>query len=142
LSGSVVGAGTKTGITEYTFTDRFPSNESVYYRLKQTDFDGSFKFYGAVEVEGNNEMVYDLYQNYPNPFNPETVIKYSLASDGMVTLNIYDILGTKISTLVNETQKAGTHQVSFKPGELPSGIYFYELVTPNFTKKLKMLFLK
>lgn len=142
LSGSVVGAGTKTGITEYTFTDRFPSNESVYYRLKQTDFDGSFKFYGAVEVQGNSEMVYDLYQNYPNPFNPETVIKYSLASDGMVTLNIYDILGTKISTLVNETQKAGTHQVSFKPGELPSGIYFYELVTPNFTKKLKMLFLK
>ncbi|MBK6682155.1 MAG: hypothetical protein IPG53_20245 [Ignavibacteriales bacterium] len=58
-------------------------------------------------------MVYDLYQNYPNPFNPETVIKYSLASDGMVTLNIYDILGTKISTLVNEAQKAGSHQVSF-----------------------------
>jgi hypothetical protein len=142
LSGSVLGAGTKTGTTEYTFTDRFPSNESVYYRLKQTDFDGSFKFYGAVEVKGNNEMVYDLYQNYPNPFNPGTVIKYSLASDGMVTLNIYDILGTKITTLVNETQKAGTHQVSFKPAELPSGIYFYELVTPNFTKKLKMLFLK
>lgn len=142
LSGSVTGAGTKTGTTEYTFTDRFPSNESVYYRLKQTDFDGTFKFYGAVEVKGNSEMVYDLYQNYPNPFNPETVIKYSLASDGMVTLSIYDILGTKITTLVNEAKKAGTHQVSFKPGELPSGIYFYELVTPNFTKKLKMLLLK
>ncbi|MBK7866034.1 MAG: immune inhibitor A [Ignavibacteriales bacterium] len=142
LSGSVVGAGTKTGTTEYTYTDRFPSGEPVYYRLKQTDFDGSFKFYGAVEVKGYSEMVYDLYQNYPNPFNPETVIKYSLASDGMVTLNIYDILGTKITTLVNEAQKAGSHQVSFKPGELPSGIYFYELVTPNFSKKLKMLFLK
>ncbi len=141
-AGFVTGAGTKESPSEYSFTDRITASGLISYRLKQTDFDGTFKFFGPVEVESDVARSFSLQQNYPNPFNPETVISYSTAVDGMVTISVYDILGKKVATLVNESQKAGSHQVSFKPVDLVSGIYFYEMVTPGFSKKLKMLYLK
>ncbi len=141
-AGFVTGAGTKETSTEYSFSERFSSAGTISYRLKQTDFDGTYKYLGPVEINSDLELSYSLQQNFPNPFNPATVINYSTALEGMVTITVYDILGKKVATLVNEAQKAGNHQISFKPVDLTSGIYFYEMVTPGFTKKLKMLYLK
>jgi len=74
-----------------------------------------------------------LYQNYPNPFNPSTTIEYEINSRQYVQLKIFDLLGTEISTLVNEEQEAGIHKIEFNKSEskieLGSGIYFYQLIT-------------
>ncbi len=83
-----------------------------------------------------------LYQNFPNPFNPETVIRYFLNKTDIVTLKIYDALGKEILTLVNSKQYAGSHSISFSGVNLPSGIYFYELTSGNYSEVKKMLLLK
>ncbi|KAA0237982.1 MAG: T9SS C-terminal target domain-containing protein [Chlorobiota bacterium] len=76
-----------------------------------------------------------LYQNYPNPFNPSTVISYQLPVASIVTLKVYDILGNEIATLVNGEKPAGNYEVEFNSHsglsgirDLPSGIYFYQLL--------------
>jgi hypothetical protein len=99
---------------------------------------------------------YLLLQNYPNPFNPTTKIKFSIPTSPypspyqgegtrerfLVTLNVYDILGNQITTLVNEEKSAGTYEVNFDASGLPSGIYFYKLTTPDFIQTKKMILLK
>jgi hypothetical protein len=73
-----------------------------------------------------------LFQNYPNPFNPTTVISYQLPTNGFMRLEIYDVLGRKIKTLVSERQSAGAHSVTFNAGGLSSGVYFYRLTAGSF----------
>ena len=71
---------------------------------------------------------FKLMQNYPNPFNPSTVIKYELSSAATVQLEVFDMLGRKVETLINREQKsAGIHGVTFEAGDLSSGIYIYRL---------------
>src|SRR5690606_8700740 len=69
---------------------------------------------------------YGLYQNYPNPFNPMTTIKYDLPKDGSVRLEVYDILGRKITTLINEYRSAGSYEQSFNASSYASGVYIYK----------------
>jgi hypothetical protein len=89
-------------------------------------------------------LAYKLKQNYPNPFNPETTIQYQLPEAGEVRLEIYNILGQKVVSLVREFKKAGYYQVSWN-GKTPSGesaasgIYFYRLEAGNFVAIKKML---
>ena len=93
-----------------------------------------------------------LFQNYPNPFNPTTKIKFDVAppaidngeKQGMrnVTLKIYDILGHEVTVLVNEKLKEGTYEVEFDGSNYPSGVYFYKLISNEFTKTTKMVLLK
>ncbi|MFZ2324732.1 MAG: T9SS type A sorting domain-containing protein [Ignavibacteriaceae bacterium] len=85
---------------------------------------------------------YDLSQNFPNPFNPSTTIKYQLPQDGLVTLKIYDILGSEIATLVNEEKPAGKYEVNFNASQLASGIYIYKIQAGNFISSKKMILLK
>ena len=85
---------------------------------------------------------YSLTQNYPNPFNPVTKINFSLPTNGLVTLKVYDNLGREVRTLVNEMRNAGEYNVSFDASELPSGIYFYKLTSGNFVDTKKMLLVK
>ena len=70
---------------------------------------------------------YSLYQNYPNPFNPTTTIKFDLPKDGLITLEIYDILGRRITTLINENRSAGSYEQVFNASSLASGVYVYKL---------------
>ncbi len=83
-----------------------------------------------------------LSQNYPNPFNPSTTIEYQLPSPSAVKLEIFDALGRKITTLVNERQDAGKHQVQFNAAGLASGAYFYKLQAGNNVETRKMLLVK
>jgi hypothetical protein len=85
---------------------------------------------------------YVLLQNYPNPFNPSTMINYQLATSGLVTLKVFDVLGREVGTLVNEKKEVGDHHVSFNGAGLPSGVYFYRLVVDKFATTRKMVLLK
>lgn len=87
---------------------------------------------------------YRLFQNYPNPFNPATSIEYSVPDIEMVTLNVYDILGRKAATLVNEVQQAGSYniQLSTNNYRLTSGVYFYRLTAGNYSATRKMIVMK
>jgi len=85
---------------------------------------------------------YIIYQNYPNPFNPATTISYSLPSNSLVQLKIFNILGQEIATLVNEEKPSGNYQVAFDASNLSSGIYFYRLQAGDFVQTRKMILLK
>jgi hypothetical protein len=90
---------------------------------------------------------FDLRQNYPNPFNPTTVIQYALPKTSEVKIQIYNILGQKVSTLVNEPQEPGYKMIHWdgkddSGNEVSSGIYFYRIVAKNFVKCKKMTLLK
>jgi hypothetical protein len=85
---------------------------------------------------------YYLSQNYPNPFNPITQIEYELPINGITTLVVYDILGDKIATLVNEEKAAGYYSVAFNASNLASGVYFYTLNSKSFSRTKKMIVIK
>lgn len=90
---------------------------------------------------------YELDQNYPNPFNPTTNIQYVIREQGEVSLNIYNLLGQLVRSLVNNVQSAGTHSVTWDGAnqagkQLTSGIYFYKLTAGNFVSVKKMIMLK
>jgi hypothetical protein len=85
---------------------------------------------------------YSLYQNYPNPFNPTTTIKFDLPNDGLVQLEIFDILGRRITTLINEQRTAGIYQQTFDASSLASGVYVYKLQAGDFICSKKMILLK
>jgi hypothetical protein len=80
-----------------------------------------------------------LFQNYPNPFNPSSVIKYGLPATAMVSLEVYNVLGQRVATLVNGVQQAGYHEVVFENSTLCSGVYFYRLSANNLTITKKMM---
>ena len=85
---------------------------------------------------------YDLSQNYPNPFNPSTLIKYSLPTEGNVTLKVYDQLGREVSTLSEGFKTAGVYEATFDASKLSSGVYFYKLASSGFEMTKKMLLVK
>ena len=92
-------------------------------------------------------MQFLLSQNYPNPFNASTVIKYDLPQSSHVTIDIYDILGRKVETLVQEEQPAGYHQVVWDGKDkndrmVSTGIYFYELYVDDYRESKAMIIIK
>jgi len=98
-----------------------------------------------VEVkEKSNEIPtnFALYQNYPNPFNPSTTIEFDIPERTNVKLVIYDILGREVETIVDKEFEPGKYKINFTATNLPSGVYFYTLRTPKFTKTNKMLLIK
>ncbi len=84
----------------------------------------------------------DLSNNYPNPFNPSTIIQYSVREKGSVALIVYDVMGKKIATLVDEEKPAGHYSFTFNAGNLATGLYFYSLHTGNSSVTRKMLLVK
>ncbi|HQF43377.1 MAG TPA: T9SS type A sorting domain-containing protein, partial [Ignavibacteriaceae bacterium] len=121
--GFVPGYGTTTEPKSYSFIDKVNSTGTYCYRLKQVDYDGTFKYSDELNVEVTIPIEYSLDQNYPNPFNPTTTISYSLAEDGFVNLVIYNLLGEEVTTLVNSKQKVGRYEVVFDASKISSGIY-------------------
>lgn len=134
--------------------------QKSYFRL--TAADGSIEFIplfrsGTIDVklgtgvddrdDGSLPHAFALAQNFPNPFNPTTEIQFSLPRTSRVRLEIYDIMGRTVRTLLDDTRAAGTHQVTFdgRAGDgtpVATGIYFYRLSTDSFSQSRKMLLLK
>jgi len=129
--------------------------EIVFTVEKKADMGLSWK---NVEVYGSNvqplsvEWVvkagaglpkeFALSQNYPNPFNPTTLIKYELPLDCQVKLDIYNVVGQRVTTLVDGHQKAGYKTATWNAQDLASGVYFYKLTAGDFTSIRKMVLLK
>jgi hypothetical protein len=90
----------------------------------------------------NTPREFTLLQNYPNPFNAQTTISYNLTYAAEVTLDIYDILGRKIQTLVSGLQSAGSHDIIWNAGDIASGIYFYKINSNGKSKAGHCLLLK
>lgn len=111
--------------------------------LIKTDSLGYFQ--PQTSISNSNEIIkqFTLFQNYPNPFNPTTTIKYSLSKPLNVLLKIYNIVGQEIKTLVDKRQNSGCHSVIWNAEELPSGIYYYQLIAgDNFTQTKKLILIK
>ncbi len=113
-----------------------PSNTILYHRVEGQ---GLEKQYSGLTI---NDFTYNLDQNYPNPFNPTTTINYSIAEDGLVEIEILNILGERIKTLVNEFKSKGNHNISFNASSLASGVYIYKIQSGDFISSKKMIFLK
>ncbi|HKI78311.1 MAG TPA: arylsulfotransferase family protein [Ignavibacteriaceae bacterium] len=116
--------------------------------------DQTMMVYLPIILNGNSETtsiednksglpkLFNLSQNYPNPFNPSTIIEYSIPTEQLVTLTIYDILGRLVKTLVNSVKEAGNYRIEFNPANFSNGVYFYKLRAGNFTSVKKMILLK
>ncbi|MCB0729293.1 MAG: T9SS type A sorting domain-containing protein [Ignavibacteriae bacterium] len=83
-----------------------------------------------------------LGQNYPNPFNPVTKLEFGIAEPGFVTLNIYDVLGNEVATIVNDRLQPGLYEVEWNAASYPSGTYFYKLSSDVFSDTRRMMLLK
>ncbi len=96
----------------------------------------------AVGAEDNVPVEFSLAQNYPNPFNASTTIEFNLPEAGDVTIQIYDILGRNIETLISGSQSAGAHSIVWHADNQPSGVYFYRINAGNFSDQKSCLLLK
>ncbi len=113
-----------------------------------------YMWFDYLEVRGNNQYAtsleddadrpttYQLYQNYPNPFNPSTIIKFEIPSADNVRLDVYDITGRLVKTLINQRMNRGIHETSFQATGLSTGVYLYRLKTSAGTISSKMLLIK
>ncbi len=97
---------------------------------------------GVYRISNEIPSQYSLSQNYPNPFNPSTNIRYELPKNKFVRLTIYDALGREIETLINESLKPGSYEITFDGSNLSSGIYLYKLTTDEFTETKRMILIK
>ena len=97
-----------------------------------------------IEVEADTEVpeAFRLHGNYPNPFNPETVIRFEVPERRHTRLDVFDVLGRVVETLVDETLSPGTYRAVFKADDLPSGVYFYRLKAGAFTETRSMVLLR
>ena len=139
--GFVKGFGTSTNSNSYSYLDRNVGGK-FFYRLKQIDFNGSFKYSKTVEVNTSKPFAFVLNQNYPNPFNPSTTISYSIPEKSFVSIKIYNVLGNVVASLVNNQVDAGEHNVQFNAAGLSSGVYFYTIKAGNFSATKKLMLLK
>lgn len=140
--GFIAGSGNTSSPKDYTFVDNNLRAKKYSYRLKQIDNDGTYSYSHEMVATIVQPQMYLLKQNYPNPFNPNTEIRFQISEASNVTLNVFDMLGRNIKTLINEMKEAGEHAVEFSASDLSSGIYFYTLRVGNFTETKKMLLQK
>jgi len=124
------------------WTDTRDGNSEIYFKRDTTGNIVSInKVYATIPIN------YKLYQNYPNPFNPVTKIRFNIpplegARGRIVKLVIFDILGRKVEILINEQLKPGIYEVDFDADGLSSGVYFYALITNEFSEIKRMMLIK
>lgn len=119
------------------WTDHTPSHYDIYYKRNPTG-----NTIGINQIGTQLPENFSLHQNYPNPFNPTTKIKFDIPRSGYVTLKIFDVLGKEVSVLVDEFIKPGVYETDFNASRLPSGVYFYKLISQGFSETKKMILLK
>lgn len=114
------------------------ANATVYAIYEQFDPTKALNDYDDLEVSASTNIL----ENYPNPFNPSTKIKYTILKPGHVRLNIYNSLGELVEELVNDYKRNGSYEVIFNASNLPSGVYYYYLITNGKPKTNKMFLIK
>jgi hypothetical protein len=133
------------------YIDRsFPTSGRVYYVVAVQDIHDNISsnnseveiIITSVSYENETPKSFILYQNYPNPFNPATTIEFEIPERTQVKLIIHDALGYEIKVLLDKDLEPGKYKLNFDARDLPSGVYFYTLRTPKFTKTNKMLLIK
>ncbi|MCX6157435.1 MAG: T9SS type A sorting domain-containing protein [Ignavibacteriae bacterium] len=97
---------------------------------------------GIQNISSEIPLKYSLSQNYPNPFNPTTNLKFDVPRAGDVKIVVYDLMGREVQTLVNESLKPGTYEISFDGSLLNSGVYFYMITAGNYSESKRMLLIK
>lgn len=109
-----------------------------------TQFTAGAPANGAVDVADMPRLptMFALHGNYPNPFNPSTTIRYELPQATNVRLEVFDVLGRRVATVVDTHQPAGVHEALFAAGDLGSGIYLCRMKTGNFTATRRMMLVK
>jgi hypothetical protein len=157
LNAALIGFDPATSALEEQHYEFIDSNASAtsFYKLEDISLDGQSEWHGPIQatvlsaVESSIELPteFELMQNYPNPFNPTTTISYALPNRSDMTLNVYDVNGRLIRTLVNGVQSAGSHSVTWNglnsTGEMvPSGLYIYRMSAGDFSKTGRMTLLK
>ena len=123
------------------------NSTTAQYNVLSNNMTSNTASYWVTNLEKENQAknlpsIFKLYHNYPNPFNPNTTIRYSIKDAGIVKLEIFDILGKRIATIVNEEMPAGEYEVRFNGNHLSSGIYFFKLASGTFTDIKKMQLIK
>ncbi len=145
-------AQTFTGLNT-PFTVASNLNDGHYYwRSRSKTSSGNYSNYSAVasfDVNSTtgvkNEILpkeFKVWQNYPNPFNPSTIIKFAVPAKENVKIAVYNVIGEKVATLLDEEMTAGVHQVEFNGKNLSSGIYFYKINAGNMSVVKKMILMK
>lgn len=144
IIGFIQGQGSSTNNNYYSFEDKNLGAGTYFYRLKQSDFDGSFEYYNlSSEVVIETPQAFSLNQNYPNPFNPSTKITFNMPEQGNVKLKIYNVLGNEVATLLDNEIVAGNHNVIFNATGLSSGVYYYRVeVEGKFAETKQMILIK
>lgn len=150
--GFVPGQGTTIEKHFYSFTDDFtnkPYSGSVYYRIKQIDYDGSYKYSSTVMINLHvKSQGYYLEQNYPNPFNPETKIRFNIPEESKVQIQIVNVLGKVIAEISDGIMSSGIYEKNWNASAFASGVYYVKMnaesrVSDNtYFKVLKILLLK
>lgn len=147
--GSVPAHGNIDTTVHYSFYDNIVSVTSAQYRIRQITNDGGQEVTPLIHFSTTgiygihfSPITYSLDQNYPNPFNPTTTIQFQIPYDAPTSLTIFDILGREISTIVNGDLQKGTYRVDWDSSKYSSGVYFYRLLSGNFSSTKKMLVTK
>jgi hypothetical protein len=120
----------------------FPVGDLNWFPDKKAEWED---WVSSVEPQVNHTTPrnYELSQNYPNPFNPVTSISFTIPASGKTSLEVYNVLGQKVVTLVNnEKLSAGSYKYKFNAANLTSGIYFYKLQSKNYSQTKKMMLIK
>ncbi|MBD3291224.1 T9SS type A sorting domain-containing protein [candidate division KSB1 bacterium] len=147
----VKGHGTTANPCSYSYLDENLEPGNYAYRLKQIDFNGQFELSQELEISLNAPAYFSLQQNYPNPFNPVTKINYQIPGDPgkriAVSLDIYNLLGEKVKSLVSQTQSAGYHSIYWNGMDdngnvVPTGIYVYRLQAGRYIATKRMVLMK
>jgi concanavalin A-like lectin/glucanase superfamily protein/type IX secretion system substrate protein len=129
------------GNNSYNFKGILDDIRIYNYALSQQEIQN---LYTSVESPKENKIPdkFSLKQNYPNPFNPSTKIEYILPKAEQVKIEIFNLLGQKIKTLINKQMPAGSHEIEFTAKDLPSGVYLYRIEAGEFQEVKKMVLLK
>ncbi|MCL4548364.1 MAG: fibronectin type III domain-containing protein [Bacteroidetes bacterium] len=126
-------------------------NTTYYFRVCASNSSSTSPYSNTITVTTNVTGVddllnlptrFDLSQNYPNPFNPITTIKYQIPEETFVGIKVYNLLGSEVTTLVNEMRTVGTYEVKFNASQLTSGIYIYKIQAGQFSQMKKMVLVK
>ena len=157
VNSSIIAAANTASGSEYSFTDvDVDFDNTYYYWLESVSLDNNVKLYGPVSItisRDKDDNVPDAEYTdmisavYPNPFNPETNIDFSIKATGNVTLEVYNLKGQRVKTLVNNTVEAGEHSITWygdtdSGNNASTGVYFIKLQTSEYQQIKKVMMIK